>query len=196
MFSTRFYILDSTIQTKEITMGKHEHDKAVFCISENRATAVNIVNGLRASGFRASEISLVMAHEDGDGDIVVEGHTKAPEGATAGGTGGALLGGALGWMAGIGALAIPGLGPFIAAGPIMAALGGAAIGGATGGIAGGLVGLGFSEYEAKQYEEFLKEGNALISVRVENGDEVDRAKKIYDDAGAKHISVQGVVDDD
>lgn len=175
-------------------MNKKEHDRAVFCIADNQNKAISIVNRLRSSGFRESEISVVMAHLDDKGDIAVEGHTKAPEGATAGGTGGAILGGALGWMAGIGALAIPGLGPFIAAGPIMAALGGAAIGGATGGLAGGLVGLGFSEYEAKQYEGYLKEGNALVSVRVENGDETDRAKEIFEDADAKHISVQSVVE--
>lgn len=177
-------------------MNDHQHDKAVFCIAEHRAKALQIVDSLRTSGFRDSEISLVMAHADGDGDIAVEGHTKAPEGAATGGTSGALLGGALGWAAGIGALAIPGLGPFIAAGPIMAALGGAAIGGTAGGLTGGLIGLGFSEYEAKQYETYLRDGNALISVRVENSEEVDRVKKIYENAKAKHVSVQQVVDND
>lgn len=175
-------------------MNNHDHDNAVFCVAEDRVKALAILNRLRASGFRESEISVVMAHRDEDGDIAVEGHTKAPEGAMAGGAGGVLLGGTLGWMAGIGALAIPGLGPFIAAGPIMAALGGAAIGGTAGGVTGGLAGLGFSEYEAKQVETYLKDGNALISVRVENKDEVSRAKEIYDDLGAKHISVQGVVE--
>ena len=175
-------------------MNKHENESAVFCIAENRAQALKITDNLRSSGFLDSEISLVMAHRDGDGDIEIEGHTKAPEGATVGGGGGALLGGALGWAAGIGALAIPGLGPLIAAGPIMAALSGAAIGGAAGGIGGGLIGLGFSEYEARQYEMFLRDGSALISVRVQNSDEADRAKTIYEDAKAKHISVQGVVE--
>jgi len=172
----------------------NEHDQAVFCIAEDRTKAIAIVDRLRASGFRAAEISFVMA--DQGGDIAVEGNTKAPEGATAGASGGALLGGALGWMVGIGALAIPGLGPFIAAGPIMAALGGAAIGGTAGGVTGGLVGLGFSEYEAKQYENYLKDGHGLISVRVEDGDEIDRAKKIFDEMDAQHISVQSVVEAD
>jgi len=174
-------------------MGTQEdHDKAVFCIAKDHTAAAVIVERLRASGFREPEISLVV--RDHHGDIAVEGNTKAPEGASAGAGGGALLGGALGWMAGIGALAIPGLGPFIAAGPIMAALGGAAIGGVTGGVTGGLIGLGFSEYEAKQYEGYLKDGKALIAVRVENSDEVNRAKEIYSECDAEHISVQGVVE--
>lgn len=175
-------------------MNSQEHDNAVFCIANDRTKAWKIIERLRASGFRDHEISVVMAHVDGDGDIAVEGHTKAPEGAATGSSSGALLGGALGWAAGIGALAIPGFGPFIAAGPILGALSGVAIGGAVGGITGGLIGLGFSEYEAKQYESYLKHGNALISVRVENGDEVDLAKRIFQDADAEHISVQGVVD--
>lgn len=173
-------------------MENEDHDRAVFCIAENRADAIAIVDRLRKSGFRPAEISFVMAEKGGD--IAVEGHTKAPEGAMAGAGGGALLGGALGWMAGIGALAIPGLGPFIAAGPIMAALGGAAIGGTTGGIGGALVGLGFSEYEAKQYETFLNDGHGLISVRVSDNDEIERARRIYGELNGKHISVQSIVE--
>jgi len=168
--------------------------KAVFCIADSRAEAVQILDRLRSAGFRESEISLVGAHDsDLDGEIGVEGHTKAPEGATVGAGSGALIGGTLGWMAGIGALAIPGLGPFIAAGPIMAALGGMAIGSATGGIGGALVGLGFSEYEAKQYETYLTNGKSLISVAAATDEEVDRAKKIFEDADAEHISVQSIV---
>jgi len=171
-----------------------DHDKAVFCIAENRAEAISVAEGLRKAGFKESEISFVMADGDSGGEIVMEGNTKAPEGAATGAGSGMLLGGALGWAVGIGALAIPGLGPFIAAGPIMAALGGAAIGSAAGGLTGGLVGLGFSEYEAKEYEGYLKDGRALISVRVCNSDEVDRAKKIYEKAGAEHISVKSVAE--
>ncbi len=171
---------------------KHEHDKAVFCIADNRQEAIRVAENLRAAGFRESEISFVMADGDNGGEIVMDGNTKAPEGAATGAGSGLLLGGALGWAAGIGALAIPGLGPFIAAGPIMAALSGAAIGSAAGGVTGGLVGLGFSEYEAKEYEGHLKDGRALISVRVENSDEVDRAKEIFNQAGAGHISVKSV----
>lgn len=170
----------------------HDHDQAVFCIAENRPEAIRVTESLRTAGFRASEISFIMADGDSGGKIAIEGNTKAPEGAATGAGSGMLLGGALGWAAGIGALAIPGLGPFIAAGPIMAALSGAAIGSAAGGITGGLVGMGFSEYEAKEYEGYLKNGRALISVRVENSDEVDRAKKLFNDAGAKHISTKSV----
>ncbi|QDV25838.1 hypothetical protein [Aureliella helgolandensis] len=170
----------------------NEHNQAVFGIADNRAEAINVAEGLRAAGFRESEISFVMADGDSGGEIVMEGNTKAPEGAATGAGSGLLLGGALGWAAGIGALAIPGLGPFIAAGPIMAALGGAAIGSAAGGLTGGLIGMGFSEYEAKEYEGYLKDGRALISVRVCNSDEVKRAKEVFNQAGADHVSVKSV----
>lgn len=169
------------------------HDQAVFCIAKDRLEAVQVCERLRAAGFRDSEISFIMS-EGPEGEMVMEGNTKAPEGAATGAGSGLLLGGALGWAAGIGALAIPGLGPFIAAGPIMAALSGAAIGAAAGGLTGGLVGMGFSEYEAKEYEGYLKDGRALISVRVENGEEVDLAKRVYSDAGAEHISVKGIAE--
>ncbi len=172
---------------------REEHGQAVFGIANSRDEAISVVEGMRAAGFKESEISFVMADGDDGGEIVVEGNTKAPEGAATGAGGGLLLGGALGWAAGIGALAIPGLGPFIAAGPIMAALGGAAIGSAAGGVTGGLVGMGFSEYEAKEYEGHLKDGRALISVRVAGGDEVDRAKHAFHQAGAGHVSVKNVV---
>ena len=172
------------------------HDTAVFCISDDRAKTISILNSLRDIGVRESEISLIMPHEDGGGDIAIQGNTKAPEGAATGAGSGMVLGGVLGWMAGIGALAIPGLGPFIAAGPIMAALSGAALGGAAGTLTGGLIGLGFSEYEAKQYEGYLRDGNALISVSVADSDEASRVKEIFKDADAKHISSQGVQDAD
>ena len=110
------------------------------------------------------------------------------EGAAIGGVSGGVLGGALGWLVGIGALAVPGGGPFIAAGPIMAALGGAAVGGALGGIAGALVGLGIPEYEAKRYEGKVKGGNILISVHTESSDEIRRAKEIFAKAGANDIA--------
>ncbi len=171
----------------------NEHDKAVFCTVDDRSKAISIVERLRENGFRKSEISVIVAHDDANGEIAIEGSTKAPEGASTGAGGGLLLGGALGWMVGIGALAIPGLGPFIAAGPIMAALGGAALGGTVGGIAGGLIGMGFSEYEAKQYEAHVKAGHSLISVTASSDEEVDRAKEIYNDFDAENISVQDVV---
>jgi len=166
------------------------NNHTVFCVAENAARALNILHKLRYSGFDDLDISLMMANEDGA--IKVEEHSKAPEGTTVGAGAGAIVGGALGWMAGIGALAIPGLGPFIAAGPILAALSGAAIFGTAGGLTGGLIGLGFSENDAKQYESYLRTGNTLISVVVKNDDEVSRATRIFEDANAKHMTVQDV----
>jgi hypothetical protein len=114
--------------------------------------------------------------------------TKAPEGATTGATTGGVTGGILGLLAGVGALAIPGLGPFIAAGPIMAALSGAAVGAAGGGVIGGLVGLGIPEIEAKRYDEKLKKGNYLVAVHTDESEDVDRAEEIFKAAGAEDIS--------
>jgi hypothetical protein len=131
--------------------------------------------------------------KDGSKDFAHEQHTKAPEGATTGASGGAILGGALGWMVGIGALAIPGLGPFIAAGPIMAALAGAAGGAAFGGIAGALIGLGMPEYEAKRYEGKIRIGNILLSVHTDDREERKRAEEIFERDGAEDISYTGEV---
>src|SRR6202011_1473118 len=127
----------------------------------------------------------------GTRDFAHEQHTKAPEGVATGAAGGAVLGGALGWIVGIGALAIPGLGPFIAAGPIMAALAGAAGGAAAGGLTGGLIGMGMPEYEAKRYEGKVKDGNILLSVHTDDSEERDRAKQIFEDGGAEDISYTG-----
>ena len=161
---------------------------SVFCITKSSSQAEQIVQRLQDSGFPASEISVLFPDTGGKHDIGPVKATKAPEGATTGATAGGVTGGALGLLAGIGALAIPGLGPFIAAGPIMAALSGAAVGAATGGIAGGLIGMGIPEIEAKRYEEKLKRGNYLISVRTRDGDETDRAKDIFKNAGAEDIT--------
>lgn len=161
--------------------------RAVFCIAGSKPQALNIVNALKSAGF-ANEISVLLPDKAGTKDFAHEQNTKAPEGATAGGTAGGVLGGALGWMAGIGALAIPGLGPFIAAGPIMAALSGAAVGATVGGITGALVGMGVPELEAKQYEGKVKGGNILISVHTDSSEQASRAKKIYEDQGADNIS--------
>src|SRR5205085_8377779 len=138
-------------------------------------------------GFSRDDISVLFADKRGTKDFAHEKNTKAPEGATTGAGTGGLLGGALGWLAGIGALAIPGAGPFIAAGPIMAALGGAAIGAGTGGIIGALIGLGIPEYEAKRYEGKLKQGNVLVSVHSDNADETKRAKEIFEGFGTEDI---------
>jgi hypothetical protein len=172
----------------------HEHDRAVFCTADTSAKTISILDRLRASGFSDSRISLVAPEQTGLSGVGVKGASKAPEGAATGAGTGFLLGGALGWMAGIGALAIPGLGPFIAAGPIMAALGGAAAGTAVGGLTGGLVGLGFTEYEAKQYETYLNDGHALISVCVANDAEEASAREIFNDAEADNISVKSIIE--
>jgi hypothetical protein len=164
---------------------------SVICIAKTEAQAIDIVEQLKAANFSNNDISVLLPDKSGTKDFAHEQHTKAPEGATTGGVTGGVLGGALGWLVGIGALAIPGVGPFIAAGPIMAALGGAAIGGAVGGIAGALIGLGIPEYEAKRYEGKIKNGNVLISVHTENHEEISRAKEIFKNAGAEDISTTG-----
>lgn len=162
--------------------------KAVFGIAKSEAQAQNIVDQLKATGFSNNDISVLFPDKRGTRDFAHEQHTKAPEGATAGAGTGGLLGGALGWLVGAGLLAIPGLGPFIAAGPLMAALSGAAVGAAVGGLTGALIGMGIPEYEAKRYEGKLKEGNILISVHSETGDQRDNAKKIFETAGAEDIA--------
>ena len=164
---------------------------SVICIAKTESQAINIVDRLKAENFSSNDISVLFPDKSGTKDFAHEQHTKAPEGATTGGVTGGVLGGALGWLVGIGALAIPGVGPFIAAGPIMAALGGAAVGGAVGGITGALIGLGIPEYEAKRYEGKVKNGNILISVHTEDRDEASRAKQIFKDAGAEDISSTG-----
>jgi len=165
--------------------------KAVFGIVKTENQAINIANQLQSAGFSPNDISVLFPDRTGTRDFAHEQHTKAPEGAAAGAGSGAVLGGALGWMAGIGALAIPGLGPFIAAGPIMAALAGAGAGAAAGGLAGALIGMGIPELEAKQYEGKIKNGNILLSVNAEDGKEVTRAKEILKNGGAEDISYTG-----
>ena len=162
--------------------------QAVFCIAKTEGQAQRIVVDLKSAGFSNNDISVLFPDKTGTRDFAHEHHTKAPEGAAAGAGTGGLLGGGLGWLVGIGALAIPGVGPFIAAGPIMAALSGAALGATTGGLVGGLIGLGIPEIEAKRYEEKLRKGNYLVSVHADDGDQVDRAKAIFKDAGAEDIS--------
>ena len=164
---------------------------SVFCIAASEAEAQSITNTLRQNGFSGDDISVLFPDRSGTRDFAHEQNTKAPEGAIAGaGTGGA-LGGALGWVIGIGALAIPGVGPFIAAGPIMALLAGAAVGATVGGITGALIGMGIPEIEAKRYEGKIKAGNILISVHAESSTEVDTAKRIFREANAQDISSTG-----
>ncbi len=164
---------------------------AVYGIFHNRVDVERAVDDLKAAGFRNTDISVLMQHNDGTKDFAAEKNTKAPEGAAAGATSGAVIGGALGWLAGIGALAIPGLGPFIAAGPIMGALAGVGTGGVLGGIVGALVGMGIPEYEAKRYEGLIKQGGILLSVHSDSSDWTRRAKDILERTGAQDVSSSG-----
>ncbi|MDB6015827.1 MAG: hypothetical protein JWR19_316 [Pedosphaera sp.] len=165
--------------------------KSVFCIATSEAQAIEIVQQLKAANFSPQDISVLLPDKQGSRDFAHVQQTKAPEGVAAGVSAGGVLGGALGWLAGIGALAIPGVGPLIAAGPVMAALSGAAVGAAVGGITGALVGMGIPEYEAKRYEGKIKSGNILISVHSESGREADKAREIFERAGAQDIASSG-----
>lgn len=183
--------------------------KSVFALAAKESQAQRIVDHLLTSGFSNSDISILSPDRNKEkivtdsrgnveyvehhekvkrGTLATEKHTKAPEGGVAGAATGGLLGGSLGLLAGIGALAIPGVGPFIAAGPIMAALSGSAIGGSLGLLLGALIGTGIPEFEAKKYEEGLKAGGILISVHTSNEEEIKRASEIFKSEGAKDIS--------
>jgi len=164
---------------------------SVFGIYPNQVELSSAVDSLRLSGFRNTDISALFPENQGTKDFAHEKNTKAPEGAATGAASGVVLGGALGWLAGIGALAIPGLGPFIAAGPIMGALAGAGAGGVTGGLIGALTGLGMPEYEAKRYEGRIKDGGILLSVHCDSSDWVKKAKQILESTGAKDIASSG-----
>jgi hypothetical protein len=164
---------------------------AAFGIYNDRANVDAAVERLKLEGYRNTDISVLFPNNSGTKDFAHEKHTKAPEGATAGAGTGAVAGGALGWLAGIGALAIPGLGPFIAAGPIMAALAGVGVGGTIGGIVGALVGMGIPEYEAKRYEGRVKNGGILLSVHCDNSDWTKKAKQILEETGAEDVSSTG-----
>ena len=165
---------------------------SVFGIVKSYAQAEQIVERLQNDGFASSEISVLLPDKEGKHDMGHVKATKAPEGATTGAATGGVAGGVLGLLAGIGALAIPGVGPFIAAGPIMAALSGAAVGATTGGVVGALIGMGIPEIEAKRYEDKLRTGNYLIAVHAHDGDEKDRAKEIFKNAGAEDISTSSM----
>lgn len=164
---------------------------SVFGIFNTKMEVENCVDTLKARGFRNSDISVLMPTETSTMNFAHEKSTKAPEGATTGATGGAVIGGTLGWLAGIGFLAIPGIGPFVAAGPIVAAVAGAGIGGTVGGVTGALIGLGIPEYEAKRYEGFVKDGGMLLSVHVDDSDWKVKAKEILDTCGARNIATAG-----
>lgn len=166
-------------------------DRAVIGIVREEEAAVRIFGRLQAAGFSGRDVSVLVPDRGGRRDFAYEQHTKAPEGAAAGGASGALLGGLAGWLVGIGSLAIPGLGPFVAAGPLMAALSGAAAGAAAGGITGALLGMGMPEYEARQYEGKLREGGALVSVHTSNREQRALAKEIFESEGATNVRTTG-----
>jgi len=164
---------------------------AVFGIYRRRLDVEQAVDVLRAEGFRSTDISVLFPENEGTKDFAHEKATKAPEGTATGAGTGAVIGGTLGWLAGIGALAIPGVGPLIAAGPIVAALTGVGVGGAIGGISGALIGMGIPEYEAKRYEGRVKEGGILLSVHSDNSDWTRKAKDILERTGADDVSSTG-----
>src|SRR5450631_1483716 len=158
-----------------------------MCIVQTRGQAEAVVDQLHNAGFSTNDISVLFPDKSGTKDFAHEHNTKAPEGAVGGASAGGVLGGTLGLLAGIGALAIPGLGPFIAAGPLLAALSGAAAGATVGGITGALVGMGIPEIEAKRYEGKIKGGNLLISVHTGSSDEQKRAEEIFKAAKADDV---------
>ena len=162
---------------------------AIYCIVKSTDQAERIVTSLRTTGqVHDHDISVLYPDHHGTRDFAHEHNTKAPEGAVTGAGAGGVTGGVLGLLAGIGALAIPGVGPLIAAGPIMAALSGAAVGATIGGVAGGLIGMGIPEFEAKRYADSVKGGNILMSVHSMNSDDTKQIKQIFKEAGAEDIS--------
>jgi len=166
-------------------------NKSVVGIVDDEARAHSLVASLQAAGFSGNDISVLLPDKSGTKDFAHEHNTKAPEGAVAGVAGGGLVGGTIGLLAGIGALAIPGLGPFIAAGPLMAALSGAAAGAAVGGVTGALIGMGIPELEAKRYEGKLRGGNILLAVHVEEHERQKRAEVVLKSGGAHDVTVAG-----
>ncbi len=152
---------------------------AVYAIFKDRNSVEKAVNSLRSSGFRQSDISVLFPDRETTTQFAHDKATKAPEGATTGTAAGAILGGTLGWLVGMGSLAIPGIGPVIAAGPIMAALAGIGVGGAVGGMTGALIGIGIPEYEAKRYEGLVKDGGILVSVHCDDSNWTKLAKDIF-----------------
>src|SRR5437763_2091939 len=174
--------------SKETIMARN---RAVFGIYNTQESVENAVSMLRDERFSNSDVAILLPESVSTRDLGTVKVTKAPEGMSAGAGSGAVVGGVLGWLVGIGSLSIPGVGPFIAAGPIVAALAGAGVGGAVGGIAGALIGAGIPEYEAKRYEGRIARGGILLSVHCDTSEEIDRAKKIMERTGAEDIAYTG-----
>jgi hypothetical protein len=176
--------------TKEINQ-MDSKNTAVFGIYPSVGLAERAVDTLLRSGYPNGAISVLLPDDDSTRDFAHKKDTKAPEGTTTGVTAGGVIGGTLGVLAGIGAIAIPGVGPFIAAGPIMGGLAGLGVGGAVGGLIGALIGMGIPEYEAKRYEGRVKNGGVLLSVHCDTSDQIKRAKELLKDTGAEDISAAG-----
>jgi hypothetical protein len=160
---------------------------AIFGIYAAAIDVEPAVDAMKRAGFTNTEISALCANGSGIVDCAREKNTKAPEGAATGGASGAVIGGTLGWLVGIGNLAIPGVGPFLAAGPIMVALAGIGVGGTVGGLAGALIGLGIPEHGAKQYEDRIQGGATLLSIHTDDPERIAKAEKILENTGAQHI---------
>jgi hypothetical protein len=165
-----------------------DKDIAAFGLFRDRAGLERAINDMRAAGFRNGDVSVLMQETPGTKDFGHEAHTKAPEGAAAGASAGAVVGGVLGWLMGIGALSVPGFGPIIAAGPIVAALAGVGAAGAAGGLIGALVGVGIPEYEAKRYEGRLRKGHLLLSVHCDDSKWAKKAEDMLKKAGAEDVA--------
>lgn len=167
---------------------KRDKRISVFGLFNDEESLGRAVDALKGAGFANTDISALLPDSRSTRQFAHEKHTKAPEGAAAGATAGVITGGTLGWLLGIGAIAIPGLGAFVAAGPIMAALAGAGVGGAVGTLTGALIGMGIPEYEAKRYESFVNDGGMLLSVHCADRELAHRARSIFDGFGAHDIS--------
>jgi hypothetical protein len=163
-------------------------NKAVFGIYRSSMQAEDAVDRMVANGFASDDISVLLPDNASSRQFAHEKNTKAPEGTATGATTGGVIGGTLGLLAGIGAIAIPGIGPFIAAGPIMGTLAGIGAGGAVGGLMGALIGMGIPEYEAKRFEGRIKDGGVLLSAHCDTSEEIDRAKELLKRTGAEDIS--------
>ncbi|HYL72888.1 MAG TPA: DUF3341 domain-containing protein [Bryobacteraceae bacterium] len=161
---------------------------AVFGIYLSQSDGENAINALKLAGFRGTDISVLFSENTGTKDLALERNTKAPEGTVTGAGSGAVIGGVVGWLAGAGVLLIPGLGPFVAAGPIIGLLSGVGVGGTLGGITGALVGLGQPEYEAKRFDGRIRKGGILLSVHCDDSDWVKTAKTILEHTGAEDVS--------
>src|ERR1700726_1835649 len=162
--------------------------RSTLCLVDTEEHAATIVEKLKSAGFSENDISVLFPDKGGTRDFAHKKETKMPEGATVGASTGGVVGGTIGLLAGIGALAIPGLGPFIAAGPIMAGLAGLGVGGAVGGFTGALIGMGIPEYEAKRYESRLQKGGILLSVHCDTSEEIKRAKEVLKQTSAEDVT--------